>query len=96
MTKEQIDALLKLLDKPDVGINDGYTDHNPQSARSNVLLVSVIPVLLYSTPIEFSPAPWNKSKTSSEMCPIASRMRVTWKGMTPMFCLKSWMRFEPL
>jgi len=50
VTKEQIDALLKLLDKPDVGINDGY---NPQSVRSNVLLVSVIPVPSIRPPLNF-------------------------------------------
>ena len=95
-TKEQVDGLMKLLDKSGLGTNEGDVASNLQSARSDALLVSAIPVPRYSTPIEFSLVPWNGSETSSKAYLIASRMRVAWKGMMPRLCLKSWMRFEPL
>ena len=41
VTKEQIDALLKLLDKLGGGTNDGDAIHMLQSMQSDALLVSV-------------------------------------------------------
>ena len=48
VTKEQIDTLLKWLDNAGVGMNDAV--RNLQSARSDALLVSAIPIPLHSTP----------------------------------------------
>ena len=41
VTKEQIDALLKLADKLDGGTNDGDAIHKLQSTQSDALLMSV-------------------------------------------------------
>ena len=94
VTKEQVDAFLNWLDKPSGGMSDAV--RNLQSARSDALLASVVSIPLHSNPIEFSLVPWNKSKTSSETYLVASRMRVTWNGVIPKLCLKSWMGFEAL
>ena len=42
VTKEQINALLKCLDKSGVGMNDGDATHKLQPERSGALLASVI------------------------------------------------------
>ena len=42
MTKEQINALLKWLDKLGVGMNDGDAIHKLQPTRSGALFVSVV------------------------------------------------------
>jgi len=46
VTKEQIDALLKLLDKPDVGMNDGDAVHKLHSTH---LLVVSVPPFFFTT-----------------------------------------------
>ena len=50
MTKEQIDTLLKSLDKAGLGTNDGGTAGKLQSMQGDALLVSAISFPLHLNP----------------------------------------------
>ena len=53
VTKEQIDALLKLLDKPGVGMNDGDAVHKLQSTHGSVISVPLcLTILILSSALE--------------------------------------------
>ena len=97
MTKEQMDSLLKGLDRLGLGADDGDAVHKPQSIRSNALLMSAFPVLFTRSRIQSSLVPWDKSKTSSGTHPIDSR---TWDAPGTMkmagLCLNLLTTFEML
>ena len=50
MTREQVDAMVRSLDRLDMGTNDGDVVHGLQSTRSDALLASAISVPLYLIP----------------------------------------------
>ena len=95
MTKEQMDGLLKGLEKLGLGADDGSALHKPQPIRSDALLMSVIPVPFIWSCVQSSLGHWGKLRTSSRMYPIDSKTRDA-PGTMKMarLCLNLWATFE--
>ena len=58
--KEKVDALLKALDRLDLGAGDGNAVNKLQSTRSDTALMSANLDLFIVTSVKYSTAPWNE------------------------------------
>ena len=69
MTKEKVDALLKALDRLDLGAEDGDATNKLQSARGDTVLMSATLDLFVLTAVKFSTVLWNGSRKGSAVYP---------------------------